>query len=751
MIRKRFVWKMRDREITLGDRTLIVAILNVTPDSFSDGGLYQDPDRAYARALELESLGADIIDIGAESTRPGSERISEAEELRRLVPVLKRLRGHLTIPLCVDTYKAAVAAKALELGVEIINDPSGLTFDPQLAKVVANADAALILNHMRGTPETWSRMPPLKNPMGAVCNDLAASVHRAIRFHVDRMRLAVDPGLGFGKRKEENSRVLAELPQLAKLLDLPVMVGPSRKSFLRQETDLETTFASAAAVVASVLNGAHMVRVHDVKEMAAAARIADNILLAEREIPVETPAPRRKFGAPEWTGAGRGGAERRAQEKPSQDFPRMAPTRPAAARPKAHSTIPAPALAAVAKVEPKREPEVPAGPGEVQDISTGITVDDAAPVAPTVQVHAPDAPPAAGQAAAPSSIAPPSNLGHPSGDDGTEADPVREEVREELDEFDVAQEDTDEDQTDLDDLVLEEEDEDVYAEDLDEEDFDAEIMAELESGEEDLEEEPATRPAAPASREPAIKLPKVRMPLAAKPVENKPAGKPHGPARFQPGGRRSMEGRRGEGGGESEARGGPRRGASIHPLGDRGRSDRRAGTRGPKGRDGGGWTPIKRTFDSRKETPPGSRGSRPGANFGDRPPSDHAGSGRPGSGRQGDERAGGEHTRGGRPRDERPSENRGRGNRADRFDGPRRSPEDRPTASGPRGGARKGAFSSKPASSGTAQGRPPKGKSFDRPFKDRPPRGKFTGKSSGKSAKGKGVKGRPKGFRPGQR
>src|SRR5712691_6973921 len=139
--------------IQLGERTLIVGVLNVTPDSFSDGGKYSDPDRAFARAVEMEEEGADLIDIGAESTRPGSVRISEAEELRRLVPVLKRLRNKLTVPLSVDTYKSAVAEKALELGADIINDPSALTFDPDLARTVAQANAGLILNHMRGSPE----------------------------------------------------------------------------------------------------------------------------------------------------------------------------------------------------------------------------------------------------------------------------------------------------------------------------------------------------------------------------------------------------------------------------------------------------------------------------------------------------------------------------------------------------------------------------------------------------------------------
>src|ERR1700704_2683920 len=160
MPRKHFEWKLRTQALQMGERTLLVGVLNVTPDSFSDGGRYEDPDRAFARAVELEEQGVDIIDVGAESTRPGAQRISEAEELRRLIPVLKRLRGKLTVPISVDTYKSGVAEKALEHGAEIINDPSGLTFDPQLARIVANHDAGLIVNHMRGTPESWAKLPP---------------------------------------------------------------------------------------------------------------------------------------------------------------------------------------------------------------------------------------------------------------------------------------------------------------------------------------------------------------------------------------------------------------------------------------------------------------------------------------------------------------------------------------------------------------------------------------------------------------
>src|ERR1019366_5745313 len=266
MTRKRFEWKLRDRTINLGERTLLVGILNVTPDSFSDGGKYQDPDRAFARAVELEEEGADIIDIGAESTHPGSTRISEAEELRRLVPVLKRLRNKLTVPLSVDTYKSGVAEKALELGADIINDPSGLTIDPELARAARQADAGLIINHMRGMPETWAKLPPLKNPMVTIATELDASVHRAVRAGVERRRIVIDPGLGFGKRKEQNAEILGRLDELARL-EMPLLVCPSRKHFLAKESAQETEFASAAAVAAAILYGAHLVRVHDVRVM----------------------------------------------------------------------------------------------------------------------------------------------------------------------------------------------------------------------------------------------------------------------------------------------------------------------------------------------------------------------------------------------------------------------------------------------------------------------------------------------------
>jgi dihydropteroate synthase len=279
MTRKLFYWKLKNREIRLGERTLILGVLNVTPDSFSDGGKYLDPDRAFARALALEEAGADVLDIGAESTKPGSSRISASDELRRLVPALKRLRDQLRIPISVDTYKAEVAERAIELGAEIINDPSGLTFDPQLVKTVMNHSAGLILNHMRGTPDSWARLGPLPDVMGTIVRDLGATVHRARLVGVDAARIVVDPGIGFGKRKEQNSEILARLGQLSSL-DLPIMVAPSRKAFLAQGDETGTKFATAAAVTASILAGAHIVRVHDVAEMRAVVQVADEILKA---------------------------------------------------------------------------------------------------------------------------------------------------------------------------------------------------------------------------------------------------------------------------------------------------------------------------------------------------------------------------------------------------------------------------------------------------------------------------------------
>jgi len=298
--RKRYEWRLQNRTVILGVRTLLMGVLNVTPDSFSDGGRYLDPDAAYARALEMEEQGADLIDIGGESTRPGSRRIPAREELGRIAPVLKKLRNKLNIPISVDTYKAEVAERALELGAEIINDVSGLTFDPALAEVINRRDAGLVLMHIRGTPETWSQLGPLPDVMGTIARDLDAALCRARRTGIDRRRIVIDPGIGFGKRGDQNYEIIVSLGRLA-VLDQPILVGTSRKSFLghpaRDREDLRL-FGTAATVAASILNGAHIVRVHDVAQMAEVARVADEMLNAlerqsEPAASMRRPAPAR--------------------------------------------------------------------------------------------------------------------------------------------------------------------------------------------------------------------------------------------------------------------------------------------------------------------------------------------------------------------------------------------------------------------------------------------------------------------------
>ena len=333
MIRKRVEWKFRGSSLTLGERTLVMGILNVTPDSFSDGGQYSDPEAALRRAVQLQEQGADIIDIGAESTRPGSERISEAEELRRLVPVLKKLKGHLDVPISVDTYKPGVAEKAIEHGAHIINDVSGLTWEPELVKPVLNGDAGLILNHMRGTPEQWAKMAPMRDVMGEIAAELEAAVHRARRAGIDLDHIVVDPGIGFGKRKEQNSEILARLGELRRLL-LPILVGPSRKSFLTRPEPIETDFATAAAVTAAILNGAYMVRVHDVAAMKPVVETTDEVIAAMPEPPEDT--------------KGRRSARDIKRELDEQDEARLRPIRPPTKR---AAATPAP-----------REEERPAAP-----------------------------------------------------------------------------------------------------------------------------------------------------------------------------------------------------------------------------------------------------------------------------------------------------------------------------------------------------------------------------------------------------
>lgn len=277
MARKLFDWKLKGETIHLGERTYISGVLNVTPDSEYEQGLYMDPDRAFVRAMEIADQGADILEIGAESMRAGSTRITEAEELRRLVPVLKRLRGKVSIPICVETYRSAVAAKAAEHGAVIIKDPACLTHDPELPKVVAQYDLGLIVQHMRGTPDQWAKQPPMKDAANNVMVELGAAANRAIRAGVPRQRIVVDPGLGLGKRKEANTEIIHGLDRLMSI-QFPIEISPTGKPF-GSHPPLDVTFAgSVAAATAAILRGVHILRVHQVEELRAAALVADQLV-----------------------------------------------------------------------------------------------------------------------------------------------------------------------------------------------------------------------------------------------------------------------------------------------------------------------------------------------------------------------------------------------------------------------------------------------------------------------------------------
>jgi len=253
-----------------------MGILNVTPDSFSDGNLYFSLEAAVKRAVELEREGADIIDIGGESTRPNAAAVGLAEELDRVVPVIEALAGRISVPISVDTYKAGVARAACAAGAEIVNDVSGLCFDPAMAAVVAEADAGLVVQHTRGTPDRMQSQTQYDDLMAEVKNYLSDSLAKAARAGVKACRIAVDPGIGFGKSAEGNLELIRRLAELLPL-GHPILVGPSRKSFIRTvlgEGDNARLFGTAAAVAVCVVHGASIVRVHDVAAMRDVAVMA---------------------------------------------------------------------------------------------------------------------------------------------------------------------------------------------------------------------------------------------------------------------------------------------------------------------------------------------------------------------------------------------------------------------------------------------------------------------------------------------
>src|SRR5277367_385256 len=281
--RRKFHLHLPGRTLVLGEHTLVMGVLNVTPDSFSDGGLFLDTEAAVARAIAMENEGADIIDVGGESTRPGSLGVSAEIEMGRILPVIERLRSKLGIPISVDTSKSEVAEAAASAGAEIVNDVTALRGDPRIAEVARSRKLALILMHMRGKPRTMQEAPFARDVLRDVAKGLRHAVTLARLAGVTKSQIVVDPGIGFGKSFEQNCELLARLPELARL-GYPLLVGTSRKSFIAkalQKSELGTgsgtdrIWGTAATVAASVLQGAHIVRVHDVAEMVQVARVSD--------------------------------------------------------------------------------------------------------------------------------------------------------------------------------------------------------------------------------------------------------------------------------------------------------------------------------------------------------------------------------------------------------------------------------------------------------------------------------------------
>ena len=305
-MRAKFQWQIGKRSLELGRRTLVMGVVNITPDSFSDGGQYLEPEAAVEHGLRLLDEGADLIDVGGESTRPGARVqaarepgvastpnirtfVPEQEELGRILPVIKELkRRRPDAVISIDTYKAGVARRAVEAGAEIANDVSGFQWDPEMASTVARLDCGAILMHTRGRPEEWRKLAPVSDLPALVSRELAERARQAVEAGVGRERIVLDPGLGFGKNYEENYPLLARLEELGQL-GFPLLVGASRKSFVGRAmarggampAPAERLSGSLAAAVIAVLKGAHIVRAHDVKATVEAVALADAIMGAE--------------------------------------------------------------------------------------------------------------------------------------------------------------------------------------------------------------------------------------------------------------------------------------------------------------------------------------------------------------------------------------------------------------------------------------------------------------------------------------
>ena len=280
-MRQRFRLQLPHGSLELGRKTLIMGILNVTPDSFYDGGAYLRTDEAVEHGLQLQDQGADLVDVGGESTRPDRPgSVSATDEIRRVVPVIEQLAKRLTVPISVDTYKSEVARSAVAAGASVVNDISGLRFDPDMAACAAAAGAAMVLMHSRGSPQRLHGLPALKRPLQSVLAGLRHSVKKALRAGIPSNRIILDPGLGFGKGVEDNLRILRRL-EVLKRFQLPILVGPSRKSFIGNLLNLpveQRLLGSLASTAVAVMQGAHIIRVHDVGETRQVVRMCDAIM-----------------------------------------------------------------------------------------------------------------------------------------------------------------------------------------------------------------------------------------------------------------------------------------------------------------------------------------------------------------------------------------------------------------------------------------------------------------------------------------
>lgn len=281
MTRAIFDFRAGEKTLQLGKSTRIMGIVNMTPDSFSDGGRYNIVESAMERCLAMLEAGVDIIDIGGESSRPGANRVAPGEELDRIMPLVEMLRPETDALLSIDTCKAEVAETALRAGADIINDISALRHSPGMAETVSRFQAGLIVMHMRGNPSNMHLLEPSPDIMSEVIEELQISLDKAVRLKVSRDRIIVDPGIGFGKNHQENLLLLNRLPQLAEL-GFPLLVGTSRKRFIGAVLDRPVTerlSGTIASSVVAILNGAHILRVHDVAEMKEAAEVVDSITL----------------------------------------------------------------------------------------------------------------------------------------------------------------------------------------------------------------------------------------------------------------------------------------------------------------------------------------------------------------------------------------------------------------------------------------------------------------------------------------